>query len=187
MTFNTPFGRYKFLRMPMGAKCSSEVVQREMQTHFGVIDGAEVIVDDILVHGKTLSEHNERLRNVLQKARTINLKLNKAKCVFAQPEVDYVGHKLTGEGLKPTEQRIEAIVKMRDPENHNELQTILGMLSYVSKFIPELSELNAPLRDLKKQSEWQWTKEAGEAFANIKSVLTSTKVLKYFDAEKPAT
>ena len=186
MTFNTPFGRYKFLRMPMGAKCSSEVFQREMQTHFGTIDGAEVIVDDILVHGKTLKEHNERLRNVLQKARSINLKLNKAKCVFAKPEVDYVGHKLTGEGLKPTDQRIEAIVKMREPENQSELQTILGMLSYVSKFIPDLSELNAPLRDLKKQTEWNWTTEAQEAFKKIKTVLTSTKVLRYYDVKKPA-
>lgn len=68
ITFNTPFGRYKFLRMPMGAKCASEVFKREMQIHFGYMYSAEVIVDDILVHGKTLEEHNDRLRNVLQMA-----------------------------------------------------------------------------------------------------------------------
>ena len=72
-TFNTPFGRYRYLRMPMGAKCSSEVFQREMETHFGCIEGSEVIVDDILIHGKTIEEHNDRLRKVLEKARSINL------------------------------------------------------------------------------------------------------------------
>ena len=184
-TFNTPFGRYRYLRMPMGAKCSSEVFQREMETHFGCMEGSEVIVDDILIHGKTIEEHNDRLRKVLEKARSINLKLNRKKCVIAEPEVNYVGHKLTGEGIKPTEQRIEAITNMRDPENHSELETILGMLSYVSKFIPCLSELNAPLRDLKKQEEWVWDDKAKEAYAKIKAALTSTKVLRYFDVSKP--
>ncbi|XP_021360878.1 uncharacterized protein K02A2.6-like [Mizuhopecten yessoensis] len=144
-TFNTPFGRFRYLRLPMGLKCAGEVFQREMVNHFGSLDGVEVVVDDMLIYGKILEEHNARLRKVLDKARTINLKLNKGKCVLTQPEVDYVGHRVTGEGLKPTEKRIEAIVHMKDPENHSELETILGMLAYVSKFIPNLSELNAPL------------------------------------------
>ena len=90
--------------------------------------------------------------------------------MFAQPEVNYVGHKLTGEGLKPTDERIAAILKMKEPENQSELLTVLGMLSYVAKFIPSLSEMNAPLRDLKNQKpeQWQWTPEAGEAFMKIK-------------------
>ena len=134
----------------MGLKCSSEVFQRELVTHFGDFEVVGIVVDDILVHGKTLEEHNMRLRNVLHKAREINLKLNKDKCGLAQAEVDYVGHKLTGDGIKHADQRIKAIVNMKDHENHSELETILGMLAYVSKFIPRLSELNVPLRELKK-------------------------------------
>ena len=122
-TFNTPYGRYRYLRMPMGARCSSEVFQREMEKHFWVMNGVEIVVDDILIHGKRLEEHNHRLRAVLEKARKINLKLNKKKFVFAQPEVNYVGHKLTGEGLKPTDERIAAILKMKEPENQSELST----------------------------------------------------------------
>lgn len=184
-TFNTPFGRYRYLRMPMGAKCSSEVFQREMVHHFGGFEGTEIVVDDILVHGKTVAEHNERLKAVLEKARSINLKLNKSKCVFQKPEVNYVGHKITGDGVKPTEQRVKSIVEMRDPENHNELDTILGMLAYVSKFIPNLSSLNAPLREIRKQEEWSWTEKAKKAFQDVKNTLTSTTVLKYFDVKKP--
>ncbi|XP_033755877.1 uncharacterized protein LOC117338629 [Pecten maximus] len=97
-TSNTPFGRYRYLRMPMGTKCSSEV------NHFGDLEGTEFVVDDILVHGRTLEEHNARLKAVLEKARQINLKLNKSKCVIGKSEVNYVGHTLTGDGMKPTEQ-----------------------------------------------------------------------------------
>ena len=75
-TFNTPFGRYRYRRMPMGVKCSSEVFQREMTHHFGGMDGVEVVVDDILVHGKTLDEHNRRLKAVLDKARSIKVGVN---------------------------------------------------------------------------------------------------------------
>lgn len=186
-TFNTPFGRYKYLRMPMGIKCASEIFQREMQTYVGTMEGAEVIVDDILVHGKTLDEHNVRLKKILQKAREINLKLNKEKCIFAQPEVNYVDHKLTGAGVMPTDQRISAIVNMRDPENHGELETVVGMLSYVAKFIPGLSEQNAPLRDLRREEQWKGNADEKQAFARIKTVLTFNKVLKYYDINKPVT
>ena len=97
---------------------------------------------------------------MLERAKSINLKLNKAKCVLAKSEENYVGHLLTGEGLKPTPERVKAITEMRDPKKHAELETILGMLAYVAKFIPNLSELNAPLRVLKTIDDWNWTPEA---------------------------
>ena len=132
-------------------------------------------------------QHNSRPRTVLERAKSIILKLNKAKCVLAKSEVNYVGHLLTGEGLKPTPERVKAITEMRDPKNHAELETILGMLAYVAKFIPNLSELNAPLRALKTSDEWNWMPEAKQSFENVKTALTSTKVLKYFDTNLPVT
>ena len=186
-TFNTPFGRYRDLRMPMGLKCAAEVFQREMTHQFGGIDGVEIVIDDILVHGANMEQHNVRLKTVPEKARSINLKLNEAKCVIGKPEVKYVGHLLTGDGLKPTPERVRAITEMRVPENHAELETILGMLAYVPKFIPNLSELNAPLRALKTQEHFVWTLEADQAFRKVKDTLTSTDVLHYFDASKPVT
>ena len=79
-TYNTPFGRYSYLRMPMGDKCSAEVFQRAIASAFQDIEGTEVVVDDILVHGRTLEEHNQRLRQVLERCRKINLRLNQKKC-----------------------------------------------------------------------------------------------------------
>ena len=81
------------------------------------------------------------------------MKLNSAKSVFKKPEVDYVGHRLTGEGLKPSEHRVKAILEMKDPGDRNELETVWGMLAYLAKFIPKLCELTAPLRELKRKLE----------------------------------
>lgn len=138
----------------MGLKGAAEEFPLEMINHFGKIDGVEVVMDDILVHGRDEQEHNSRLRVVLERAKSIILKLNKAKCILAKSEVNCVGHLLTGEGLKPTPERVRAITEIREPENHVELETILGMLAYVAKFIPNLSDLNAPLGALETSDEW---------------------------------
>jgi transposase InsO family protein len=184
-TFNTPFGRYRMLRMPMGAKCSADKFQQVLVEAFNGIDGVEIYQDDILVHGKTHAEHNNRLRQVLKKCQDINLKLNRKKCQIGQGEVAYVGHKLTGKGLKPTDDRIQAIKNLKIPESLEELETMLGMVVYVAKFIPNLSTITAPLRELKYQDVWNWTEEHQSAFDQIKSELTSGRVLRYFDVRKP--
>jgi transposase InsO family protein len=186
-TFNTPFGRFKYLRMPMGIKCAGEVFQREMINQFGEIPGVEIVMDDILVHGADLEEHNKRLTKVLQKAREINLKLNEKKCKFAQTEVTYVGHQLTGQGLKPTEERIRAIAGIREPEGVPELETILGMITYVGKFIPNLSDITAPLRKLKTSQEWKWEVEHAEALQKVKDILVTRPLLRYYQVNKPVT
>ena len=184
-TFNTPFGRYRYLRIPMGAKCSADKFQAAMVSAFGNIEGVEVVVDDLLIHGTTLKEHNERLQKVLEKCREINLKLNKSKCQIGRKEVNYVGHKLTRDGLKATDERVRAIQNMKSPTDIKELETVLGMIAYVARFIPNLSELTSPLRALKKEETWKWTSVEQEAYDAIKKELTSKKVLKYYNVNKP--
>jgi len=184
-TFNTPFGRFRNLRMPMGAKCSAEKFQSALVQAFAEIEGVEIYQDDILIHGKTRQEHDTRLKKVLETCRKINLKLNRRKCQIGKSEVNYVGHKLTAEGLKPTDERVKAISNLRPPGDFQELESILGMTAYVAKFIENLSTLTAPLRELKKEEEWKWTKTHQMALDKIKQKLTSNKVLKYFDVKKP--
>ena len=186
-TFSTPFGRYRHLRMPMGISSAPEIYQRAMDDIFGDLDGVEVVMDDILVHGSSAEDHTRRLEAVLMRARKVNLKLNSNKTKVAQSEVNYVGHLLSSEGVKPNADRIKSIVNMREPQNIAELQTILGMISYVAKFIPHLSDLNAPLRELKKSKEWLWGSKEQNAFERIKRALTSKPLLKYYDVDKPVT
>lgn len=82
---------------------------------------------------------------------------------------------MTGEGLKPTPERVRAITEMRELENHAELETILGMLAYVTKFIPNLSEFNASLRALKTSDEWNLTSERKQSFNNVKKLFPQLK------------
>ncbi|CAC5404775.1 unnamed protein product [Mytilus coruscus] len=86
--FNTPFGRYRFLRAPFGIKSIPEIFQRVMTEIMENIEGAEVIVDDILIWGSTIQEHDERLKKVLDRAKQCNLKLSKSKCQFEKMKLN---------------------------------------------------------------------------------------------------
>ena len=97
-TFNTPFGRYRFTRLPFGIKSAPEVFQNYMSELFADVEGVKVIVDDLLVWGKDDEEHDARLEQVLKRAREVNLKFNAKKCKIKQEEVPFVGHVLSKDG-----------------------------------------------------------------------------------------
>ena len=179
--FNTPFGRYKFLRMPFGLSSSPEVWQRNVCQLYENVEGCAVIADDILVWGSDIEEH-KRLRSVLQKARDSNLKLNRSKLKIGLPEVTYVGHTFTKQGLKASESHVEAILQMDEPQDKTELMRFNGMINYLGKYIPNLSSLNKPLRQLlEKDVAWHWTEEHRRCFQQLKEVITKASVLKYYD------
>ena len=116
-TFNTPFGRYRYLRLPFGVKCASELYQSVMSQMIEDMEGTEVIMDDILIWGRTMAEHDQRLKRVLNKAREYNLKLSPSKCEFRKSEITYVGHTLSSEGLKPDSDKLRAVEQMKAPTN----------------------------------------------------------------------
>lgn len=100
ITFNTPFGRYRYLRVPFGLNISQDEFQRKIDESFEGISGVTAIVDDILVFGRTRDEHDENLRPVLKRARERGIKLNPDKCTIGVTEVPYFGHIFTQNGLK---------------------------------------------------------------------------------------
>ncbi|CAC5385605.1 unnamed protein product [Mytilus coruscus] len=146
-TFNTPFGRYRFARLPFGINSASEVFQKIVSEMVSDI-GAEAIIDDILIWGSDQKEHDMRLKQVLNRAREYNLKLSAGKCEISKPEVTYVGHRLTSEGVKPDPEKIRAVNKMSKPECVNDLQTFMGFIQYLGKIMPNMSTVSAPLRTL---------------------------------------
>jgi hypothetical protein len=187
-TFNTPFGRYRYLRLPMGIASAPEIWQRAMNSIFGDLEGVECVMDDILVWGRTIEEHEDRLMAVLDRARAENLKLNKAKCKIGLQEVDYIGHIITNEGLKASPTKITAVQKMQKPHNKGDVQRFLGLVTYLSKFIPNMSELSAPLRELLANDvEWHWDKPQQKSFEALKHAVTSSPVLRYCDPDEQIT
>ncbi|KAK2727383.1 hypothetical protein QYM36_008018 [Artemia franciscana] len=167
-TFNTIFGRYRFKRMPFGIISAQDEFQRRMKEALEGLDGFAVIIDDLLVFGSTLEEHNKRLVAVLERARAKGIKFSKAKCSFCVTSVTYFGHVISEQGMQPDPDKLKAINNMSTPSNSEELTTLLGMLNYLAKYIPNLSTQNKTLRDLSKATEFKWAKEHDEALQNIK-------------------
>ena len=185
-TFNTPFGRYMFKRLPFGLSSSQDIFQKTMSEMFQDIEGVEVVVDDLLIWGESDEQHDKRLIQVLERARKRNLKLNKSKCQIKKDAITYIGHILSKDGLKPDPKKIEAIVDMPCPQSREDLQRFLGMLTYLGKFIPNLSHIASPLRTLlEKNVEWHWQAEQANSFRSLKGLITTAPVLKYFNPSKP--
>ena len=154
-TFNTPYGRYRFTRLPFGIKSAPEVFQHRMSELFEDVEGVKVIVDDLLIWGENDDEHDARLKQVLNRAREVNLKFNAKKCRIRQEEVPYVGHVLSKEGLKPDPEKIRAVQQMQPPQNTKELKSFLGFIQYLAKFMPNMASKSAPLRELlEKEVAW---------------------------------
>ncbi|XP_046862058.1 uncharacterized protein K02A2.6-like [Xenia sp. Carnegie-2017] len=187
-TFNTPFGRYKFNRLPFGISSAPEVFQKAMHQLFERVNGCEIIMDDILVWGTTEKEHDERIINVLNRAREINLKLKKEKTKVKVTNVDYMGHKITSDGLQSDPEKIKAILSMPIPKYKKDLQRFLGMVQYLAKFIPYLSETASPLRDmLKKGNDWCWLDQHQIVYDRIKKSCGEHPVLQFYDVSKDVT
>ncbi|GBN46208.1 Transposon Tf2-6 polyprotein, partial [Araneus ventricosus] len=156
-TFSTPFGCYKFLRLPMGISCAPEIFQKRNQENFGDIQGVLIYFDDLLIAANSIKEHDEILAKVVQRAKSLNIKFNKNKVQFRVPEVKYLGHVFNVAGMRPDPERVKAVVELKEPKNKLELQRVLGMLNYLRRFVPHFSTKTAALRELLKQKvEWQW-------------------------------
>lgn len=114
-TFNTPFGRYSFRRLPFGLTSAPEVFHRTIHQIFERVPGTKVYIDDILISGSSLEEHDARLAQALEAARTHGLKLNAKKCEFRKTKITYLGEVLTAEGVQISESRVKAIQNMPPP------------------------------------------------------------------------
>ena len=149
-TFNSPFGRYCFLRMPFGIKSAQEIFQKRISQSLGDLPGVETDMDDILVWGKSKEEHDQRLKAVLKRCEEIHLTLNRDKCKFGVSEVAYIGHILNAKGVQPDPDKIKAIRDMPAPQDKKGVERLLGTVNYLAKFIPNMSTITKPIRDVLK-------------------------------------
>ena len=103
-------------------------------------------------------------------------------------EVPYIRHLLTSEGIKPDPKKVEAVQKMPQPTDVSSVKRFLGMVSHVSKFLPNISSNTEPLRQLKtKGVEWQWSDNQQKAFDEVKTLITCHPVLQHYDVTKEVT
>ncbi|XP_048585750.1 uncharacterized protein LOC116606612 [Nematostella vectensis] len=184
-TFITVNGRFRWCRLPFGLKVSSEIFQRKLMESLSGLRGVVCVADDILVYGHSEGDHDEKLRYLLDVCARNNIKLNHQKSVFKTTEVEFLGHVVTSEGLKPDMKKVEAILKMENPTDVEGARRVQGMVTYLAKFLPQLSTVMDPIRRLTRQDvEWEWSEEQDHAMKEIKRLVTTAPVLAYYDPDK---
>ncbi|XP_026678663.1 RAB6A-GEF complex partner protein 1, partial [Diaphorina citri] len=120
-----------------------------------------------------------------EKARQFNVKFNPDKFQYKQEQVKFLGKEISKQGVRPDKEQVAAIVNMESPKNKKELMRFLGMTKYLAQFIPKLSELTAPLRELTKdRMEWTWSNHHEDCYVRLKNVMATRPVLRFFDASK---
>lgn len=178
-TFITPFGRFR--RIPMGISMAPEKFQKEMSDMLEGIEGCEVIMDDICVHGRNEEEHDRRLEQVLRRIAESGLKLNMEKCHIKKSSLLYFGHIVSKDGIQANPEKVEAIGDMDPPNDVGELRTLLGMINYLGRFLPRLSSTLQPLNELLREDKaWVWGSAQQQAFNQVKAQLTSLPALAYY-------
>ena len=137
-------------------------------------------IDDILVFSTTIQEHLRHLQLVLERLQQVGLKLKPAKCRFARKEVEYLGHIITPDGLKPNPSLVSAVREFPVPTCLKELRRFLGLASYYRRFIPKFASVAQPLHHLTgKGVPFEMTEAAASAFEELKEKLTTSPVLAY--------
>ena len=153
---------------------------------FQGLQGVIVFIDDILVTGRTREEHTRNLRNVLDRLRQVGLRLRKSKCLFFQQSLEYLGHVISKEGIRPTDERVKCVREAPPPQNKQQLQSFLGLMTYNAKFLPSLSHVLHPLNSLlRKNVQWKWSEEEQKSFEAAKSLVSNRQILAHYDVLKP--
>ncbi|UYV61233.1 K02A2.6-like [Cordylochernes scorpioides] len=185
-TFITPFGRYKYCRMPFGISLAPEYFQRVMSIILQGMDGVICYLDDILIFASDSKTHVRILRLVLRKLKEAKVTLNKAKCVFGVPRINFLGHILDEDGIRPDPAKIEAVAKMPAPTDVHGVRRFLGMVNHLGRFVENLSEIVAPLNQLLvKGQDFVWDCSQERAFRRLKELLTTQPILAAYDVRKP--
>ena len=193
-TFDTPFGRYYWRRLPFGLSVSSEIFQTRIHHALDGLPGLLDVHDDIVIYGtgdtdeEANADHDKNLEKFLQCCRHKGVKLNKQKLKLKCTEFPYLGHLVTKEALKPDPDKIKAVLEMPRPDNIKAVRRFCGFVNYLAKFMPKLSEVMEPIRNLTcKESEWNWTHDQNEAFMRIKEMAIAAPLLKYYNPQEELT
>uniref|UniRef100_A0A224YS74 Bell all n=1 Tax=Rhipicephalus zambeziensis TaxID=60191 RepID=A0A224YS74_9ACAR len=193
-TFRTPFGRYRWLRLPFGLAASSEIFQKRLQTALDGLQGVVCVADDILVYGTGQNrdvaqlDHDQKLARLLDRCTEQGICINKTKLELNKEEVIFLGHKLTDKGLVIDPDKVKAIREMSPPTDVGGVLRLCGMLNYIARFLPSISTIMEPIRRLTaKDAKWTWSTEHEEAFEKVKHLVTTPPILAFYDEKKALT
>ncbi|KAI7944413.1 hypothetical protein MJO28_010108 [Puccinia striiformis f. sp. tritici] len=192
--FGSKYGHYEWLVMPFGLVNAPSTFQR-MMTHLlrdFIDDFVQVYLDDILIYSKSEGDHLRHVQRVLEVLRVEELKCSGAKCSFGQLEIQYVGHVISHNHVKPMQDKLDAIKEWPRPSNVYDVCSFLGLCGYYRRYILNFAKIACPLHDLTggnvtKKQNVKWLPVHELAFEVLKEAMVSAPVLLMPDVSKPFT
>ena len=186
--FRTRYGHFEFLVLPFGLTNAPGTFMHLMHQVFREFldDFVLVFLDDILIYSKTLEEHEEHVRRVLEKLRKEKLYAKESKCELFKTEVEFLGHIVGRDGVRMMQDKVQAVAEWPVPTKVGHVRAFLGTAGYYRKFIKDFSAIAAPLHNLTKESvRFDWTPACQEAFDHLKAALQQGPVLVLPDPSLP--
>ena len=201
--FSTPLGFFQYKRLPQGIVNGPPAYSREMARALHHIDFARNYVDDIIIHTRVPAgvandapeeikmrraweNHIEHLKTVFARCSELNIKLNPKKVIIGRKQIEFLGHIVSADGLRPSPKKIQAISTLKPPTDVSQLRKFLGMVNYYTAFIPRKAAIQQPLNKLlTKAQAWEWNETHQEAWDTLKNSLTTDCVRAYPDPTKP--
>ena len=184
--FTSPFGKYEYVKVPFGLAQAPAYFQELMTGVLKDLPFAMAYLDDIIIYSSTPEEHLEHIKTVFEKLCHAKLSMKLSKCHFFAKEIQYLGHILGIEGIKPVPAKTEAIKAMHPPVNPKQVRAFLRLVGYYRKFIKNFAKIAKPLTMLTRigvKFKWQETHHC--AFMKLKEAIIQAPILQYPDTTKP--
>lgn len=181
-TFMTSRGLMRYKRLMFGLNAAPEIFQRTMEAILKGLEGIIVFVDDIVIFGKTLVEHDVNLKLLMERLASNNATLNVDKCRYRSKDIEVLGFHVNEKGIRPAESKVRTIREFREPKSVSEVRSFLGLVQFVGQFIPNLASRTEPLRKMIRGETCTFGNEQRLAFNDLREELIgNVKRLGYFD------
>lgn len=178
----TPFGLFEFVRMPFGLRNAAQTFQRFIDQVLRGLDFCFAYLDDILVASASNEEHERHLYQLFKRLDEHGVVINIAKCEFGVPTLEFLGHHVDNQGLRPLDNKVKAIRDYPTPSSIRQLREFLGLVNFYRRFIPGCAEIVQPLNDLlvgprDSKPPFTWSDSASAAFSTIKTAIANATLL----------
>ena len=189
-TFTSPFGSYRWLRLPFGVRNGPSAYSRLISMALQHLPPGYAIgyIDDLIIYSSTMKDHLTHLRSVLEMHERFGMKLNLSKCHVAQTSVEYLGHLVSAEGISMIPSYVDRILEWQLPKTAKELRSFLGFAGYYRVFIKKYGELTVRLNEHRNdKNEIEWTEQEVKDFEDLKTAFGSRPVRGFpdYDSSEP--
>ncbi|BHF62106.1 hypothetical protein SprV_0100508700 [Sparganum proliferum] len=183
----TPFGLFEFIRMPFGLRNAAQTFQRFIDHVLRGLPFVYAYIDDLLVASRNEEEHKEHLALVFDRLDKFGVVINPSKCVLGVPSLEFLGHQVDSEGLRPLPSKVDAVRNFPPPTSKRQLQWFLGMVNFYRRFLPNCADLMLPLTNLLSgpKGPLELRGHALTAFERMKTSLADATLLTHPAPEAP--